>query len=84
MIGEGEPSDTAANGPTKLEQAKKAVHAAATTVKETTQSVANAIEAGRQPDAPLDHLSHWARQAPLQSLAAAFLAGMLIARRRRY
>jgi hypothetical protein len=29
MIGEGEPLDTAANGPTKLDQAKEAVQAAA-------------------------------------------------------
>ena len=85
MIGEGEPLDTAANGPTKLKQAKEAVQAAAETVRETTQSVADAIEAGRrQPGAPLDRLAHWARQAPLQSLAVAFLAGMLFAQRRRH
>ena len=84
MIGEGEPLDTAASGPTKLRQAKEAVQAAAETVKETTQSVADAIDAGRRPGAPLDRLARWTREAPLQSLAAAFLAGMLVARRRRY
>ena len=53
MISEGEPlQDT--DGPSKLDQAKEAVQAATQTVKETTQSVADAIEAGRQPGAPLD------------------------------
>jgi ElaB/YqjD/DUF883 family membrane-anchored ribosome-binding protein len=83
MIGEGEPLNTAANGSTKLKQAKEAVQAAAETVRETTQSVADAIEAGRQPGAPLDRVAQWTREAPLQALAVAFLAGILIARRRR-
>ena len=60
MIGEGEPLETA-DGSTKLSRAKDAVQAAAQTVKETTQSVANAVEAGRQPGA----LARWAREAPL-------------------
>jgi hypothetical protein len=41
MIGE------AIEGPNKLDQAKEAVQAATQTVKETTQSVADAVEAGR-------------------------------------
>lgn len=82
MIGEGEPLETA-DGPTKLRQTKDAVQAAAQTVKETTQSVADAVEAGRQPGAPLDHLARWAREAPLHALTVAFLVGVLIARRRR-
>jgi hypothetical protein len=81
MIGDGEPLTS--DGPTKLQQAKEAVQGAAETVKETTQSVADAIEAGRQPGAPLDQLARWTRQAPLQSLAVAFLVGMLVAGRRR-
>jgi hypothetical protein len=84
MIGEGEPLNTAADGPTKLEQAREAVQAATGTVKETTQSVAEAIDVARRPGAPLDRLARWTREAPLQSLAVAFLAGMLVARRRRY
>ena len=48
MIGEGETlQDT--DGPSKLDQAKETVEAATRTVKETTQSVADAIEAGQQP-----------------------------------
>ena len=83
MIGEGEPLDTTTVGPTKLDQAKEAVQAAAETVKETTQSFAKAIDTGRHPGAPLDRLARWTRKAPLQSLAVAFLAGMLFARRKR-
>ena len=65
MIGEGEPLDAAASGPTKLKQAKEAVQAAAETVKETTQSVADAIDAGRCPGAPLDRLARGTREARL-------------------
>jgi len=79
MIGEG-VLDT--NDPGKLEQAKEAVEAATQTVKETTQSVADAIEAGRQPGAPLDRLARWAREAPLHALTVAFLIGVLLGRRR--
>jgi len=66
----------------KLDQAKEAVQAASETVKETTQSVADAIRASRRPDAPLDRVAHWARGAPLQALTAAFLIGVLVGRRR--
>ena len=52
MIGEGEPLQNT-DGPSKLDRAKEAVQAATQTVKETTQSVAGAIEAGRQLGAPL-------------------------------
>lgn len=83
MIGEGEPRDTAANDPTKLKETKDAVLAVAETVRETTQSVADAIEAGRQPGAPLDILARCARNAPLQALAVAFLFGMAFGRRLR-
>jgi hypothetical protein len=83
MIGEGEPlQDT--DGPSKLDQAKEAVRATAQTVKETTQSVADAIERGRRPGAPLDQLAHWAREAPLRALAVAFLVGAMLGRRRRW
>jgi hypothetical protein len=55
MIGEGEPLQNT-DGPSKLDLAKEAVQAATQTVKETTQSVADAIEAGRRPGAPLGSL----------------------------
>jgi ElaB/YqjD/DUF883 family membrane-anchored ribosome-binding protein len=74
MIGEG------IDGPNKLDQAKEAVQAATQTVKETTQSVADAIEAGRHPSAPLDRLARWAQEAPLHAVAVAFLVGVLLGR----
>jgi hypothetical protein len=83
MIGEGEPLDTASSDPTKLGQATEAVQAAAETVRQTTYSVADAIEAGRRPGAPLDVLARWTQQAPLQMLAVAFLFGVTFGRRRR-
>jgi hypothetical protein len=47
-----------------------------------SQRVNEAIEAVQEPGMPLDMLSRWTRQAPLQALAAAFLVGVLVARRR--
>jgi hypothetical protein len=81
MIGEGEPLETT-GAPGKLDQAREAVQTAAHTVKDTTRFVADAIEAGRQPGAPLDRLARWAREAPLPALTVAFLVGVLIGRRR--
>ena len=65
----------------KLDQAKEAVRAATQTVKETTQSVADAVEAGRHPGAPLDRLARWTQEAPLHAVTIAFLVGVLVGRR---
>jgi hypothetical protein len=46
------------------------------------QSVSDAIETGLQPGTRLDTLARWVRQAPLHSVAIAFLLGVVIARRR--
>jgi ElaB/YqjD/DUF883 family membrane-anchored ribosome-binding protein len=81
MIGEGEPLNIA--DPSKLDQAKEAVQAAAQTVRDTTQSVADAIERGRRPGASLDQIAHWAREAPLHAVAVAFLLGAMLGHRRR-
>ena len=51
--------------------------------RSASQRVNEAIEAVQQPGMPLDNLSRWTRQAPLQALAAAFLIGVLFTRRRR-
>lgn len=67
---------------THLERATDAVHDAAETVQTTTDSVAAAIEYSRRRGGMLDQLSRLAREAPLRSLAIAFAAGLLIARRR--
>lgn len=73
--------DERIDGPGKLDQAKEAVQAATQTVKETTQSVADAVDAGRQPGAPLDRLARWAQGAPLHAVTVAFLVGVLLGRR---
>ncbi|MBR0695815.1 hypothetical protein [Bradyrhizobium lablabi] len=82
MIGEGEPLQHS-DGRSKLDEAKEAVQAAAETVKATTQTVADAIDAGRKPGAPLDRLARWTREAPLPAIAVAFLIGVVIGRPRR-
>jgi ElaB/YqjD/DUF883 family membrane-anchored ribosome-binding protein len=64
----------------KLDQAREAVQAATNTVKATSQTIADAIDAGRNP---FDRIAHWAREAPLHSIAVAFLLGALLGGRRR-
>ncbi len=81
MVDEGKPPQ-GFDGASQFDQATEAVQAAAQTVRETTQSVADAIEAGRKPGAPLDRLARWAREAPLHAVTIAFLAGVLLGRRR--
>jgi hypothetical protein len=39
-----------------------------------SQKVNEAIDAAQEPGMPLDTVSRWARKAPLQALAAAFLS----------
>jgi hypothetical protein len=65
-----------------LSRTAEAVRDATEAVQATTQSIADAVEAARRPDAPLAQLARLTRQAPLQSLAIAFLLGALFARRR--
>jgi len=55
---------------------------AARAFRSASQRVNEAIEAVQEPGMPLDILSRWSRQAPLQALAVAFLAGVLVARQR--
>ena len=73
--------DERIDGPGKLDQAKEAVQAATQTVKETTQSVADAVEVSRQPGTPLDRLARWAQEVPLHAVTVAFLVGVLLGRR---
>lgn len=78
----GEPLQNT-DGPKRLDQAKEAVQVATETVRATTRTVAGAIEAGRQPGAPLDRLARWAREAPLHAITVAFLVGIVLGRPRR-
>ena len=65
-----------------LDKATESVRDAAEAVQATTESITEAIEGSRQPGGVLDQLSRFTREAPLRSLALAFLVGWLIARRR--
>jgi hypothetical protein len=78
MIGEGEPEN--ATAAAKLDRVKEAAYSACETVKATTKSVANVIDAGSKPGPPLDQLAERTRAAP-QFLVAAFLIGWWIGRR---
>jgi len=69
-------------GTSKLDQAREAVETVVDTVQATTKTVADAIEAGRRPGGALDRVARWTRNAPLHSLAVAFLVGILVGRRR--
>jgi hypothetical protein len=78
MIGESERL-----AATKIDQVKEAVEAAAETVRDATQSIANAIDAGHRRGALLDRVARWARDVPLHALVTAFLIGALVGRGRR-
>jgi hypothetical protein len=69
------------NAPAMLDKVTEAVHDATEAVQATTQSIAGAIEAGRRPGGLLDQLARLTREAPLPSLAIAFLLGFMVARR---
>jgi hypothetical protein len=61
---------------------KSAGERAAETIKAASQGINRAIETGRRPGMPLDSLSRMVREAPLHSLAIAFLLGIVAGRRR--
>jgi hypothetical protein len=63
--------------------AKSAIDQAAELFRAASQSVNEAIDAGREPGMPLDRISRLTRQMPLQALAVAFLLGVMAMRRRR-
>jgi hypothetical protein len=56
---------------------------AAGVFRSASQLVNEVIEAVQETGMPMDKLSRWTRQAPLQALAVAFLAGVIVTRRRR-
>ena len=70
--------DTGADASTK-----SALDQAADFFRAASQKIDAAIEAVREPGMPLDRISRWTRQMPLQALAVAFLLGVMTARRRR-
>jgi hypothetical protein len=70
------------DAPTMLNMATEAVHETTEAVQATTRSITRAIEAGRRPGGLLGELARLTRGAPVQSLATAFLLGLIIARGR--
>jgi hypothetical protein len=64
------------------EPIRSASEQAARAFRSASQLVNEAIDAVQEPGMPLDTLSRWTRQAPLQALAVAFLVGLLFTRRR--
>ncbi len=81
MIGEGEPLHTT-DAPSILGEAVEAVQTTTEAVAATTKKFAEKIDAARRPGAPLDRLANWTREAPLHALLVAFLAGVVVGRRR--
>ena len=74
---------TSQNDPrSAFEKTTDTVNGAAETVQTATESFAAAIEDSRRPGGILDQLSRFTREAPLRSLAIAFVVGAIVARRR--
>jgi hypothetical protein len=68
---------------TGLEKATEAVHDATEAVRTTSDSIAGAIEDSRRPGGMLiNQVARFAREAPLRSLAIAFLFGFMLSHRR--
>jgi hypothetical protein len=65
-----------------LSKTTSAVREASEAVQSTTQSIADAVAAGRRLGAPLDQLARLTRESPLPLLGIAFMLGLIIARRR--
>jgi hypothetical protein len=62
---------------------KSALDQASDFFRAASQKVDAAVESVREPGMPLDRISRWTRQMPLQALAVAFLLGVMTVRRRR-
>jgi hypothetical protein len=54
---------------------------AADTARTAAKGIGNAIRESRRPGMPLDVLARVTREAPLGALLAAFLVGVIVARR---
>ena len=64
--------------PTERSAGEKAAEA----IQSASQTVTDAIDAGRRPGMPLDTLARLTRESPLAALAIAFLFGVAISRPR--
>ena len=65
-------------GPSRTRSAAAEMSSA---MRDATERLADAVEAGRRPGIPLDIVSRAACEAPLTSLLIAFLLGVAFSRR---
>jgi ElaB/YqjD/DUF883 family membrane-anchored ribosome-binding protein len=63
------------------EEPKSTVDQAAKAFQSASRRVGEAVDAAQQPDMPLDDLTKLVRRVPLQSLAIAFVLGVMVSRR---
>ena len=75
--------NAASAGGVAPDEPKSTVDQAAEAIQNASRRVGEAVDAARQPDMPLDVLTKLVRQAPLHSLAIAFVLGLIVARRHR-
>jgi len=75
------PMDEFASG-IGMTPTESAAARAAEGVRAASQTVSDAIDAGRRPGMPLDTLARLTRESPLAALAIAFLLGLAISRPR--
>jgi hypothetical protein len=64
--------------PTDLSAGEKAAAA----IQSASQTMSDAVDAGRRPGMPLETLARLTRESPLAALTIAFLFGLVISRRR--
>jgi hypothetical protein len=69
---------SAEGAPTERSAGEKAAKA----IQSASQTVTDAVEAGRRPGMPLDTLARLTRESPLAAITIAFLFGLAISRRR--
>ena len=68
--------------PSVTEQLANAKTAVTEGIEDVADRLGDAIDEGRKPGNALDILSRFTRETPLVALAAAFLLGRFVARRR--
>ena len=63
------------------DEPESTVDQAAKAFQSASRRVEGAVDDARQPDMPLDVLAKLVRQVPLQSLAIAFVLGVIVSKR---
>jgi hypothetical protein len=71
---------TDSNSRSAMDKATEVVIDATAAVQATSETIAGAIEDSRRPGGIFNQVARTAHEAPLRSLAIAFLAGLIAAR----